>query len=118
MDILLELSKELKKLEIETISFAADGDTFFSQMHETNIANHIFHNNYVIKSVLQKTLMISDPLHVLKRVRYHLIPEIEDKSQLLKILNLPSMVFRNDRASKMHDKLPLLLLQIENYELL
>ena len=116
MDILVKLSIELKKLNIITVSFASDGDTFFSQTHISNFASHFQNNQYMINSISEKPLMISDPLHILKRIRYHFVPQKFDKNKLLKILNLLSMVFREDRASKMHDKLPLLLLQLENYE--
>ena len=116
MDILVKLSIELAKLNIITVSFASDGDTFFSQTHISNFASHFQNNQYMINSISEKPLMISDPLHILKRIRYHFVPQKFDKNKLLKILNLLSMVFREDRASKMHDKLPLLLLQLENYE--
>lgn len=43
---------------------------------------------------------------------------ISNKNEVMSLLNLPKMVFRKDRASKMHDKLPLLLFQMKNFELL
>ena len=87
-------------------------------MHESNIDDHFYFNAYSIFSKSQNPLFISDPLHILKRIRYHITPMIQDKNQFLQILNLPSMVLREDKASKMHDKLPILMLQLKNYELL
>lgn len=54
----------------------------------------------------------------MQRVRYYLVPDIFDTNQFISLLNLPSMTMRKDRASKMHDRLPLLLFQLQNYEIL
>lgn len=118
IDILKNLTIALKKFNINTISYAADGDSIFSQLHLKNIKNHIINNIFYTSITSSSPLIISDPLHLLKRARYHLIPQIYNKSQILSLLDLPSMVVRSDRASKMHDKLPLLFFQLKNFEIL
>ena len=108
----------MKKFDINTISYAADGDSIFSPLHLKNIKNHIINNIFYTSTTSSSPLMISDPLHLLKRARYHLIPQIYNKTQILSLLDLPSMIMRSDRASKMHDKLPLLFFQLRNFEIL
>ena len=116
LETLISIKKELEKCKISVISYASDGDNYVSQFHQDNINAHYLYLNFQLISAVDKPLMISDPLHLLKRVRYHFIPILHDINYIQLILNLPSMVFRNDRASKMHDKLPLLLFQLKNYE--
>lgn len=114
--MLIKLAQILQSVNITVVSFASDGDNFASSSHDYNIKIH--YNNFEYNKSPHKTepLFLSDPLHILKRVRYHFIPMITDQSHIRSILNIQAMVFRNDRASKMHDKLPLLLFQMKHYE--
>ena len=64
---------------------------------------------------LDKPLVISDPLHILKRSRYHFVKKIHETDLPYK-LNLPSMVFRDDLPTKMHDRLPILMFQLRVFE--
>lgn len=116
LETLISVTKELEKCKIKVISYASDGDNYISKFHHQNIIGHYSDLNFHLISDFSNPLIISDPLHLLKRVRYHFIPYLHDTNFIQLILNLPSMVFRNDRASKMHDKLPLLLFQLKNYE--
>ena len=92
--------------------------SIFCQLHSQNTQNHVINNVYYVSTLSKNPLMISDPLHILKRARYHLIPNIFNSDQIISLLDLPSMVMRSDRASKMHDRLPLLLFQLKNYQIL
>ena len=64
---------------------------------------------------LDKPLVISDPLHILKRSRYHLVKKMHETDLPYK-LNLPSMIFRDDLPTKMHDRLPILMFQLRVFE--
>ena len=118
IQILNNLKDQLKKFDINTVAFAADGDSIFRPMHVQNINDHIINSIFYTSISSSQTLIISDLLHLLKRARYHLVPDIFDTNQFISLLNLPSMTMRKDRASKMHDRLPLLLFQMQNYEIL
>ena len=114
--MLKKLARILQSVNITVVSFASDGDNFASSSHDYNIKIHYNNFQYNLSPHKTEPLFLSDPLHILKRVRYHFIPLITNQSQIRSILNLQAMVFRNDRASKMHDKLPLLLFQLKHYE--
>ncbi|KAK8837685.1 hypothetical protein M9Y10_036220 [Tritrichomonas musculus] len=116
--ILKKLAKILQKVKITVVSFSSDGDDFASASHDNNIKKHYKKFQYNCSPNTTEPLFLSDPLHIFKRVRYHFIPIITEQNQIRSILNLPAIVFRNDRASKMHDKLPLLFFQLKNYETL
>lgn len=118
LSILKKLAKILQSINISVISFSSDGDSFASKPNNNNIKIHYNNNKYQISPFTTEPFFLSDPLHILKRVRYHFIPMISNKNEVMSLLNLPKMVFRNDRASKMHEKLPLLLFQMKNFELL
>ena len=111
---LIKLQQKLKEKSINIIGFASDGDSFISQRHDKNIEKHYVNRSY--KSIdLENPIVISDPLHVLKRSRYHMIKVMTSlitKTQITNffyLLNLPSMVFKDDLSTKMHDKLPIML---------
>lgn len=112
---LKKLAKILQSVNITVVSFSSDGDTFATPSHTNNIKKHYNKFKYNTSPNITEPLFLSDPLHILKRVRYHFIPIVTDPNQMISLLNLPSLVFRNDRASKMHDKLPLLFFQMNNY---
>jgi hypothetical protein len=72
--------------------------------------------------------MVSDPLHLLKRVRYRmvngkwpLVVGLDASSTRLKLLDLmslvgeclPHVVFSNDPITKVHDSLPMMLFRFE-----
>lgn len=81
---------------------------------QINIKKHYNKFKCNLSPNITEPLFLSDLFYICKPVRYRFIPIITDPNQLISILNLPSMVFRNDRASKMHDKLPLLFFQYSN----
>lgn len=72
MNLLHQISSILLKEHIKTIAYASDGDNFISSTHESNIINH-YKQGYFNSINLGKPLVISDPLHILKRSRYHLV---------------------------------------------
>lgn len=108
--LLDQISAKLKEKSINIIGFASDGDSFISQGHDKNIEKHYVSGLY--KSIdLENQIVISDLLHVLKRSRYHMIKAMTNlitKTQIINfcyLLNLPSMVFKDDLSTKMHDML-------------
>ena len=78
IQILNNLKDQLKKFDINTVAFAADGDSVFRPMHVQNIKDHIINNILYTSISSSQTLIISDPLHLLKRARYHLVPDTFD----------------------------------------
>lgn len=75
--------------------------------------NIIFH--YLQQSFF---FFLSDLLHVLKSVCILFIWMISYKNEVMLLLNLPKIVFSNDIASKMHDKLSLILSKLKKLEIL
>ena len=114
LNLLHQISSFLLKEHTKTIAYASDGDNFISSTHESNIINH-YKQGYFNSISLDKPLVISDPLHILKRSRYHLVKKIHETDLPYK-LNLPSMVFRDDLPTKMHDRLPILMFQLRVFE--
>lgn len=71
IELLNEISKQLSEDEINIIGFAFDGDNSYSKMHKEYfnsdkklIQRKIDFNNF---SAITERLIISDPLHILKR---------------------------------------------------
>ena len=128
VELLEKISESLQKLDVNVIGFAMDGDSTYRKLHR------LFYNEYEKKirmdasfdnfSKIASRVIVSDPLHVLKRARYRLLGsqvhcglnsntgEIS-VSRLAEILRLPSKVFCNQKFTKMHDDLPVMLFSLE-----
>ncbi len=123
VDLLKFFRKELKDLNIIVKSFAFDGDNAYSQLHSN------FYYSYIYSTIEKQTISfhasviraVCDFLHLIKRLRYRILgarihgsfdlnsPFI-DMSIIQKILvYLPTVVFDNNKYTKMHDKPPLAL---------
>lgn len=62
--------------------------------HITNIEKK--NDIQTISCSTDEPLMISGLLHILKRARYHFIPNIFNIDEIISLLNLPSMTLRSD----------------------
>ena len=128
VDLLGAISEALGEAGVNVIGFAMDGDStyrklhkvFFSEYEDKVRKNESFENFSQIAS----RLIVSDPLHVLKRARYRLLGSCVhtgltnntaqiDIERLRQVLRLPSKVFSNQAFTKMHDDLPVLLFSLE-----
>ena len=122
VDMLKYIKDVLKNRNISIMSFAFDGDSAYSQMHEEYFNSYI--NSALTKNSisLTKTLnfrVISDFFHLIKRF-IHSGFELSGKFfnvETLKNLfkNLPNIIWSNESYTKMHDSLPLLLFSPQNF---
>ena len=119
IDRLAEITRQLqdKGLAVEGVAF--DGDSTYQQLHK------IFFDSYADTvasdsdfkdfSVITEQSVACDPLHLLKRARYRLLSSCVhanfenttegqiNVSLLREQLNLPSVVFSNEKYTKMQD---------------
>jgi hypothetical protein len=116
------------KLETEfgfaVLGLAFDGDSCFNVLHEEFIRqwkSDLPKDIQFLRSVISTFVIICDPLHLLKRIRFLVLlqficPE-EHFEFFLSIIPevhiLSPVVFSNSRESKMHDSLPLELLSLK-----
>lgn len=135
IDELLRVVYEIKKNKIEIIGIAYDGDKAYNKL--TNFwVNHVigqfkfnpFVNFSQIKPLFVddvNTTFCVDPLHILKRYRYRLLKKtihqlfsidspIVDIQKWKQYMDLPSVVFLNNKWTKMNDDLPLKLFTIKS----
>ena len=140
IDLLFQIKKISKRLNIRIRSFSFDGDPAYIKLHQQ------FYNSYIkgfIKQLKQNIFNLFDfdrhfncfrvtidPLHLFKRLRYRLFEciihsgfsiknPIIDMTKLKSILkHLPSVIFSNDEITKMHDLLPLMLFSVHNFRML
>jgi len=133
VDVLMEVVSKLNEVGAETVSLAFDGDSTYSKLHDQffgNYSSKVTNDyNFVNFSEISSLGVISDPLHLLKRGRYRLLSNdialgfTERCSRLnvsraRELLNLPSIIFSNQRITKMHDSLPLKLFDLRSLLLL
>ena len=130
VEILHKIREEVEKRNIIIKSYAFDGDNAYLELHK------MYYESYISKAIktekinikrTQTIRVVSDYLHILKRLRYRLLSciihagfNMETASILLEdlqnILNdLPPIVWCNEIYTKMHDKLPLELFKLENF---
>ena len=130
VEILHEIRKICKNRNIKIRSYAFDGDTAYYELHK------IYYQSYINKAIEEHSISfdrtrtirtVSDLLHIIKRLRYRLLSsiihcgfnieeEMIDLENIKKILNhLQKVVWNDDLYTKMHDKLPLELFNIENF---
>ena len=120
VSLLHQIRKIAKNRNITVKSFAFDGDNAYSELHK------IYYESYIHKAIKEHTIsfdrtrtirVVSDYLHIIKRLRYRLLScilhcgfDLNDVSieleSIKKILNqLPNIVWNNEPYTKMHDKL-------------
>ena len=125
---LQSLKHVLQKFNITVDGFAFDGDSAYLRMHEeffnTYYTNATKDSSFQLDDV-NATMVISDPLHMLKRARYRLVSKRVDAGlsgderhlnvQMIKeVFGLPDSVWSNAQYTKMHDDLPLKLFTLDN----
>lgn len=120
VSLLINISHKLQKENYRIISYAFDGDSIYRKLHSD------LYNQYSFKirndctflnfSELSLDLVISDPLHLLKRARYRLVSsnvhigltknsKIIDIEKLKEIFQYPNIIYSNLVITKMHDSL-------------
>ena len=120
VELMANITQILSENKIKVASYAFDGDTIYKKLHD-NLYNHY---SSILKSDLtflnfsdlNQLLMISDPLHLLKRARYRILSsnvhlgitpntDILNIEELKEIFKYPSLVYDNSKVTKMHDSL-------------
>ena len=129
VDLLYRIKDTVKNRRITIKSFAFDGDNAYKQLHTMYFESYIhkvLKSNQINTSYTHSLRIVSDYLHLLKRLRYRLLSSIihsgfntdTDKilvDELQKVLDeMGEVVWRNEPYTKMHDKLPLELFKTEN----
>lgn len=127
LSLWLALRRRLQKCHFRVVALASDADSGYERLHNLYQKAYLYKNGRKMRKVdenLRVILMISDPLHLLKRLRYRLLQgrtftsgfsldaPTWDSSKLQEMssqLRLPAAVFDNSDATKMHDTLPLAL---------
>ena len=127
VELLVEIAHQLRDLGFEVLSYAMDGDTSYSKLHKAFYSQYldVIGQNPMFTNFSQPwgTMMISDPLHVLKRARYRLLgsrvhmgltedSHVIDTNTLRSLLSLPSKTFWNHTFTKMHDDLAVSLFSL------
>lgn len=130
VELLQEIDVQLRRANVECVGYAMDGDTTYSKMHkefyskyEREIRTNPSLDNY--SWITEKKLVVSDPLHLLKRARYRMLAaetslgltegsEIIRADTLREVLTLPSKVFSNHKFTKMHDDLPVSMFSLSS----
>ena len=129
VEILEKLSNILNENGVKVLGYAMDGDSTYRKLHNlfyeeynSSVRQDCAFTNF---SAIRSRLMVSDPLHILKRARYRLLnsdvhtgltnsSDVIDVEKLKKLLNLTSKVFSNQKFTKMHDDLPISLFSFES----
>ena len=131
VDMLKTIKAIAKEHKILIRSFAFDGDSFFNELHD------IYYKSYISKVINNSTIplikksfvniVVTDGLHLLKRLRYRFLssrihagfikktPFIEIESVMRILHFLPSIVFNNEKFTKMNDNLPLKLFDSKSF---
>ena len=129
VDILKEIKRLAKNRNINIKSFAFDGDNAYKRLHEA------YYESYIHKAIKTHSIsfthsrtfrVVSDYLHIIKRLRYRLLSSLlhagfDEESNIILVpelqeilSHLPSTVWCNESFTKMHDKLPIALFQLDN----
>lgn len=121
---LLELKDALtNQFHFSVVGLAFDGDSSFNRLHDEFRAGWmpLLSASSPFPSHIPHPVIISDPLHVLKRIRYRWVSAVFTigvgshgdsvfSTAVIESWNmLPPIVFLNSRITKMHDSLPLRL---------
>ena len=129
VDKLHKIRDILKNRNIVIRSYAFDGDSAYKELH------NIYYESYISKAIAEhkinfdrtrKFRVVSDFLHLIKRLRYRLLSAIIhagfsvdegiiNVDELKLLFGLPDIVWNDEYYTKMHDKLPLKIFSIENF---
>ena len=129
VELLQTIREKVLNRRICIKSFAFDGDNAYKQLHLMYFESYIHEvikANQMNTSYTNNLRIVSDYLHLLKRLRYRLLDSVihsgfdleTDKiiiEELQEVLDeMSDVVWRNEPYTKMHDKLPLELFKTEN----
>ena len=130
VELLHKIRKICKSRNLTVKSYAFDGDTAYMELHK------LYYESYIHKAVESEKFnyssvrvfrVVSDFLHIIKRLRYRLLSSIihcgfDEKSDAIDLDHVksilsksPDVVWCNELYTKMHDRLPLELFKIENF---
>lgn len=130
VELLREIDAKLHSVNVECVGYAMDGDSTYAKMHrdfydkyERRIRTNPFFDNY--SCITENKLIVSDPLHLLKRARYRMLGTdthlglVEScdtirVDTLRRVLTLPSKIFSEHKFTKMHDDLPVSLFSLSS----
>ena len=120
IDMLGSLAEELDGFGFPVKGFAFDGDSTYSKLHRTffesyyvNVTTNVSFESFGVT----ERMIISDPLHLLKRGRYRFLSarvhsgfertncSLIAVDEFRKHVDLPSLVFNPEKYTKMHDDL-------------
>jgi hypothetical protein len=106
--------------QFQVVGLAFDGDSCFNGLHDdfaSRWTRYLSNDPTHVPRFPDTWVMISDPLHLLKRIRYRFvigfhIDSTEERitfsiDQIRSAGHLSPILFDDSRASKMHDSLPL-----------
>lgn len=133
IDLLYQISKISKNMNINIRAFSFDGDNAYSELNQQFYISYtktLFERSNIFNIHLNFKRISPDPLHLYKRLRYRLLSNrihsgfsrknpFIDLFRLRAVLkHLPSSVFNNTPISKMHDELPLSLFSVHSLKIL
>ena len=128
VDMLGSVASVLDELGFPVKGFAFDGDSTYSKLHRA------FFESYYLDAALNVTfdtfessdrIIVSDPLHLLKRGRYRLLSSnvhagfektnesLISPEEVRKVVDLPALVFSSEKYTKMHDDLATQLFSLQ-----
>lgn len=128
--LLFSIRDALKNRNITILTFAFDGDSGYSKLHNEffySYINSIIRNNVISFSKTIIFKVTSDFLHLIKRLRYRLFgveihsgfllsnPSFNVDKLRQYFPNLPNIIWYDEPITKMHDVLPLKLFSIQNF---
>lgn len=123
------LKERLGSFNLTVVGFAFDGDSTYTKMHSCffhGYSKNVSHNVSFEYDAVETPLMISDPLHLLKRARYRLVSKNIDVgmsgeerpinvSRMKELFDLPAKTWSNSLYTKMHDDLAVRMFSLENF---
>ena len=130
VNLLHEIRDTVKNRRINVKTFAFDGDSAYRQLHfmyYDSYIHKVLKSNDLKGNNTRKIRIVSDYLHILKRLRYRLLSSIIhsgfkgdtpilDLEVIRETLDeMGDVVWCNDLFTKMHDSLPLELFKTENF---
>lgn len=129
VELLHEIRAVVKNRKINVKSFAFDGDNAYKQLHlmyYNSYIRQVLATNSLKTQTTKRIRIVSDFLHLLKRLRYRFLaailhagfhiesPALDISSISETLDDMGDVVWCNELFTKMHDSLPLELFKTEN----
>ena len=134
IDRLSEIADCLEDAGMRVQGFSFDGDSTYLQLHRQFFMSYysqvVSDPDFSNFSIGDERTVVSDPLHLLKRARYRLVgskvhcgfdntsDSLISVDHLAEQFDLPSVVFSDDKFTKMHDSLATRLFSLKNLAIL